>query len=211
MLDEPLFGHFLKHTGVQRPSREEALAAMETDPLVVIEEQLLGKLDRPILFMKHMANHLEGLDLSFLKTFKNVILTRHPAGVIASYIKNIDTPTLLDLCYSHQVQVLHYLNSHELPVTVLDSAEILENPRNALTKLCHWCDIPFDDAMLSWKVGPRPEDGVWAKYWYHRVHQSTGFAPYMKTDQSVPERLQPLLKECIPLYEELLSHQLNLS
>ena len=58
VLDEPLFGWFLKHTGVDRPSRAEALATMETDAAVVFREQLFGPCDRPGLFMKHMANHM---------------------------------------------------------------------------------------------------------------------------------------------------------
>ena len=31
VLDEPLFAHFLQHTGVDRPSREEVLASMPTE------------------------------------------------------------------------------------------------------------------------------------------------------------------------------------
>jgi hypothetical protein len=28
-----------------------------------------------------------------------------------------------------------------------------------------------------WKAGPRPEDGVWAPWWYSTVHKSTEFTP----------------------------------
>lgn len=57
--------------------------------------------------------------------------------------------------------------------------------------------------MLQWPAGPRPEDGVWAKYWYDSVHRSTGFAPYQPESTPFPDQLKPLLEECLPHYEEL--------
>ena len=38
IVDEPLFGYFLKQTGVWRPSREEVLATMETDASAIIKK-----------------------------------------------------------------------------------------------------------------------------------------------------------------------------
>ena len=60
--------------------------------------------------------------------------------------------------------------------------------------------------MLSWPAGPKPEDGVWAKHWYDGVHVSTGFEPYRPKTEPIPERLKPLLDECLPLYERLRQH-----
>ena len=57
--------------------------------------------------------------------------------------------------------------------------------------------------MLHWPAGPKPEDGVWAKHWYRSVHASTGFAPYRPKAVRFPQRLEPLLEECLPLYEKL--------
>jgi len=57
--------------------------------------------------------------------------------------------------------------------------------------------------MLRWSAGPRPEDGIWAKYWYKSVHQSTGFGPYRKKTDPFPEKLEPLLEECQPIYKKL--------
>jgi hypothetical protein len=62
--------------------------------------------------------------------------------------------------------------------------------------------------MLHWQAGPRPEDGIWAKHWYHAVHKSTGFSPYVHKD-SFPERLEPLLAECAPWYEKLFDHAIR--
>ena len=54
--------------------------------------------------------------------------------------------------------------------------------------------------MLQWQPGARPEDGVWAKYWYHNVHTSTGFDQYRAKHEPFPPRLLRLLAECKPHY-----------
>ena len=59
--------------------------------------------------------------------------------------------------------------------------------------------------MLHWEPGARPEDGVWAKYWYHNVNSSTGFQPYSPKNHDLPEHLSPLLKESEHYYSELLA------
>ena len=85
---------------------------------------------------------------------------------------------------------------------VLDSRELLLDPRVVLERLCAHLELPFDDGMLSWKAGPREEDGVWAPHWYHNVHRSTGFAPYT-AKQEFPGHLEKLLAECSPFYDKL--------
>ncbi len=57
--------------------------------------------------------------------------------------------------------------------------------------------------MLSWKKGARAEDGVWAKYWYNSIHNSTGFKAYEPKYKPFPVELKPLLQECSPYYNQL--------
>ena len=57
--------------------------------------------------------------------------------------------------------------------------------------------------MLHWPTGARPEDGVWAPYWYESIHKSTGYLPYKPKSTPFPVHLKPLLRECIPHYEKL--------
>jgi hypothetical protein len=63
--------------------------------------------------------------------------------------------------------------------------------------------------MLQWQAGPRPEDGVWAKYWYASVHDSTGFHADVEKTAPFPEHLKPLLAECQPYYARLAAVALN--
>jgi hypothetical protein len=93
---------------------------------------------------------------------------------------------------------------------VIDSADILREPRSSLEALCDALGIGFDPAMLSWPAGPRPTDGVWARYWYDSVRSSTGFGPYRESaDAGLPPELEPLAALCQPYYDELAAHRLR--
>jgi hypothetical protein len=63
--------------------------------------------------------------------------------------------------------------------------------------------------MLSWKPGPRPEDGIWAKHWYGNVHQSSGFQPQPTSNRPLPLFLRPLYEESLPLYESIVEHAIK--
>ncbi len=204
--DEPLFGYFLKHTGVWRPSRDEALAIMETNPEKVLSE-IEGAEGGPFKFLKNMANHLEGLDYAITHHFHNVILCRQPAAVLASYTKQIEKPTALDLGYQHQLKLLQYLTEQQMPYFILDSDDLRKNPAKELGELAGFLGMPFTESMLSWPAGPLPEDGIWAKYWYDNVHQSTGFAPYEDKAYDVPQPLLPLLEDSKKLFQQILKYK----
>src|SRR5690606_36292357 len=94
VVDEPLYAHYLAATGVEHPGREEVLAAQDTDGERVVRDVILGPSTRPVLFLKNMAHHLVGLDWAFLSELHNVILTRDPAELPTSYIKQVPNPTL---------------------------------------------------------------------------------------------------------------------
>ena len=95
----------------------------------------------------------------------------------------------------------------ERPI-VIDSSKLLQNPKVGLEKLCLAIDIPFQESMLNWEVGPRKEDGVWAKHWYKSVHNSSSFMAKKVRSESFPERLLPLLLESEKLYEQIRSYSL---
>lgn len=209
VLDEPLFAHFLKNTGVDRPSREEVLAIMPTD-----RESILSAFhsEEKHVFLKHMANHLEGWPAEDFADHKHVLLTRHPRRVLKSYRAHIEEPTALDLCYHHQHAWLSHCLSAGWPVAVLDSDRLVADPRASLTALMEWLGLEFDERMLTWPAGPRKEDGVWAKYWYHRVHASTGWDSRPVSDQTLPEpepRFREFVEELEPLYFALSEQAIN--
>ena len=206
VVDEPLYGHYLAATGAYHPGAEEVLASMDRDGERVVREVILGPCEQPVCFYKNMAHHLVGLGRGFLGEVRNSLLVRDPREMLPSLARQIPSPTLRDTGLVEQVEILGtMLESDESPV-VLDARELLLDPPGVLRRACEGLGIPFDGAMLSWPAGPKPEDGVWAKHWYYGVHASTGFEPYRPKTGPFPERLKPLLGECLPLYERLRQH-----
>ena len=58
--------------------------------------------------------------------------------------------------------------------------------------------------MLRWNSGPIKEDGIWAKYWYTNVHNSTKFEK-TKNEANIKSNYKDLLNESQRYYEFLYS------
>ncbi|HET6596477.1 MAG TPA: hypothetical protein VFG81_12700 [Anaerolineales bacterium] len=203
--DEPLYAHYLSKTPARayHPGAEEVIATMENDGEKVVRDLILGDQPKPVAFFKHMTHQLYNLDRDFLSETVNVLLTRDPVDMLPSYAAQVEKPSLQDVGYKLHIELLRQLQSMGQNPPVLDSQQLLLNPKKVLGELCKRIGIPFQEAMLSWKAGARPEDGSWAKYWYTSVHRSTGFGKYSQKSDPFPEALKPLLEECKPYYKQL--------
>lgn len=204
--DEPFYAAYLKATGIDHPMKAEVIAAGEPDPAGVAAACLgpIPALQR-LFYQKHMTLHMiPAFDRSFMKGLTNVFLIRHPARVVASYAKKREAPTLMDIGFVQQAelfdQVAQTLGHAPL---VIDSADIRANPRAALTRLCAALGIPFVEAMLHWKVGPKTYDGVWAPHWYNAVHASTGFEDPEGRLPELSAEFQTLCDQALPHYARL--------
>ena len=210
VVDEPLYGHYLRVSGAAHPGRDEVVEAMDCDGDAVVRD-LMQRQQRVAprrLFAKHMAHHLVELDTSFLSITTNILLIRDPREMLPSLTVQLPDAALADTGLKRQWQLFSELAESGTPPAVLDSRELLLDPRRVLQALCQKIDLEFVDNMLAWPAGPKAEDGVWASHWYHAVHQSTGFAPYVAKTE-FPPRLSPLLTECEPWYERLFAHALR--
>ena len=194
VMDEPLFGHFLTHTGASRPSREQVLTTMPTSRTEALQT-LQPRQDDEILFLKHMANHLEGLAWADVDGphHRHVILTRHPDGVLPSYRAHIARPTML-------------AGDRAVVVT---AESLFSQPEPTLRALCDALDLPWEAGMLTWQPGGRPEDGVWAPYWYDGVHRSAGWEARTLTHGEVPPDLEALRATCLEHYLALQAQSLT--
>ncbi len=209
IIDEPLYAHYLRVTGANHPGRDEVMSVMDTDGDRVMQQILDKRHDRPILFMKQMAHHLVDLNFSFLKKTINVLLIRDPVEMLPSLTIQLPNADIADTGLATQCDLLERLEGFGQQLIILDSRELLRNPRAILARLCRTVNIPFDKGMLSWPEGARPEDGVWARHWYHHVHKSTGFAPYRPKTEPFPASLEPLLEKCRPYYQRLYAFALR--
>jgi len=212
VVDEPLYAHYLTKVQVAHPGVDEVIAHHDTDWARVVAG-LTGPIPhgRAIYYQKHMAHHwLPHLRGEWVFRLENAFLIRHPAEMLASLAAKMGPPTLQDTGLPQQVELFEAVRKRTGRIPpVLDSADVLRDPRGLLTQLCDRLSIRFDERMLSWPPGPRATDGVWAKYWYDAVERSTGFEPYQPRPRTVPRELEPVLAECLPLYERLRAHRLE--
>ncbi len=210
VVDEPLYGHYLRVSGAKHPGRDDVIAAMNCDGDEVMRELLEQQRQNPSerLFLKHMAHHLVGLDMSFLECTTNVLLVRDPREMLPSLTIQLPHAGLDDTGLQRQWQLFDHLQASGTAPVVVDARELLLDPAGVLRTLCRDVGISYSDDMLSWPEGPRKEDGVWAPHWYDAVHKSRGFQPY-RPKRDFPAHLQPLLDECEPWYRRLYDHALR--
>lgn len=209
VLDEPLYGHYLRVTRAEQPGRDELLKTLDLDGERVVRDVVLGPCDRQVLFMKQMAHHLVDLERGFLADTVNVLLIRDPEQMLPSLINQVTQPILRDTGLGMQSELLKDLRALGQDPPVLDAKQLLLDPEGVLRELCRGIELPFDEAMLHWPPGPKPEDGSWAKDWYYNAHRSTGFMKYSEKTEPFPEELKPLLAECRPHYEFLYNHAIQ--
>ena len=177
VIDEPLYGHFLKVTKRAHPGVETYCDQLEADWRRTVDRLLYSPCDRAVLFCKQMAHQLVGdLDLAFLDSMVNVFLIRHPAQVIGSLARQLPDATVSDIGIARQSELFDYLRARGQEPPVIASCELLQDPEHVLRELCCRINLEWDPTMLSWLAGPKPEDGPWASWWYHNVHLSTGFS-----------------------------------
>ena len=211
VVDEPFYACYLAETGIQHPMRAEVLASQPSDWNQVIEGALTAELPfgETIQYQKHMTQHmLSELNEDWFAGLSHTFLIRHPAHVVSSYGEKRSEVTAADVGFERQQKLFDLvcqLTGSAPPV--IESKDVLTNPKASLIALCKKLNVPFDENMLSWPAGPRDSDGVWAPHWYQNVEKSTGFAPYIEKEISLTDKEQRVVDECLPYYQLLLEHK----
>jgi len=203
-----------------------------------------GCKDNGVILCKHMAKHSYLYDLyNDHKTtttaaaketekkddviHRHVLLIRDPVAVLSSWgvagsvHDNNPTPDevgIVPLLSIHSSLVSN-VNNNAHPPVILDSDQLVRNPKHTLTKLCEDLNIDYTDDMLTWESGEHLCDGPWAKWWYDYVHQTTGWeindnnsntsksvpSPSTFKYRTLPPSLLPTLRASLPAYQYLQS------
>ena len=211
VIDEPFYAYYLNKTGLNHPLREKVLASQSIswDEIVSLLNGEIPK-EKTIFYQKHMVHHILSFDnISWVKNFKNCFLIRHPKQVIISYSKKSKINTINDLGFAQQVELFKQIkNLTGSYPAVIDSKDILLDPKLYLLKLCDYFDISFSEDMLSWPKGQRASDGIWGSHWYKNVINSNGFIPYKESKESIHQDDMKFYKGSIEYYNYLSSYKL---
>lgn len=210
--DEPLYGHYLYKTGIKHPGADQVIADQGTDWESIVDRCIhTSPDDKPLFFQKHMTLHLlPEIDRSFLTSLINCFLIREPDRVIASYAAVREDATLEDIGFVQQAELFDHIRktTGDVPL-VIDSREFLQQPEAMLRAICRRLDIEFDRKMLNWPSGSRESDGVWAKYWYHSVWNSTGFTVYQEKPVKLCTKDRIISEQARAYYDLLFEHRLQ--
>ena len=210
--DEPFYAHYLQTTGFSHhPGYESTLAKHETDWRKVVD-WLVGPLPdgKAVFYQKQMAHHLlPHIDRDWIDRLTNCFLIRDPYQMLTSLVEFLPDPTVDDTGLPQQLELFRHASELQTSTPpVLDSHDVLEDPRGMMASLCQVLEIDFQPAMLSWEPGLRETDGAWAADWYSKVAETTGFTKDRPAKRRLPKHLEPLLAECQPMYDELFQHRL---
>lgn len=208
-VDEPFYAAYLAETGRVHPMQDEIFAAQSQDPTRVAAD-MIAATDAKVFYQKHMTHHmLPGFPRDWMAMCENVFLIRHPARVIASYVRKMPEVSLTAIGFPQQASLFeHAQNLQGRTPIVVDSDDILRDPASVLSALCAALGLDWDAAMLTWPSGPRPEDGAWAPHWYDAVWRSTGFGPAPGALPDVAEACRSIYAAALEIYESLATHRL---
>ena len=213
VVDEPLYAAYLQRTGIDHPGRAEVLRAQPTDldeAVAALHEPLPAGVT--VHYAKHMTHHLDlDADPAWTQGFRNVLLIRDPAEVVASYVRSREACEPEDIGLLQQAWLAEqWATSGLSDVPVIDAVDFLQAPEAHLRWLCEWLGIEYTGAMLSWPAGPRDSDGVWAPHWYDAVLASTGFEPYRPRVVDLSAHDAAVAEACRPAYDALRERRVQL-
>lgn len=215
VVDEPFYACYLQRTDKGgHPAREQVLASQPRQWRDVVRQLQERPLDGGMLYMKMMAQHLlPDCPLDWLADMRHGFLIRDPLQVVASYARVRPDPDAWDIGLARQLELFENIREGGGQPFVVDAADVLRNPCAMLRAICDHLQIAFDPAMLQWRKGPRPSDGVWGPHWYDRVWESTGFAPYKPPAPGLADGLSAAqmraAQDSMAAYNALREHRLR--
>ena len=96
--------------------------------------------------------------------------------------------------------------------SLVDAADLLQEPQGVLTKYCEAIEDHFEPQMLEWKAGKI--EALQNRTGFHdNAEQSTGFNEITRKkddddDNSLPEIVQQTIKEIMPIYQKLAQYKM---
>ena len=204
--DEPFYGAYLRTTRDDQPMADQVIAAMDCD-WHSVAQTLRGPCPdgSPVWYQKHMSHHMEGpVTIADFPDARHAFLIRDPRRVAASYAakRSAIRPEHLGTARQRRYFEMIADRAGSAP-PVIDSDAVLADPAGHLAKLCARLGLTWDPAMLHWRVGPHPQDGIWEAHWYDAVNASTGFGPPAGALPDLPAEYAVVAESCMADYHAM--------
>ncbi len=212
VVDEPLYAFFLHESGADHPGRAEILAS-QPNRWQDVAQELTGPVPggARVFYQKQMAHHLlPSVEKDWMVGLTHAFLIREPRAMLTSYNKKREHARLEDLGFPQQVALYKWLETQGQTPPVIESRQVLDDPRKALGALCAALGLEFQESMLTWKPGIHGTDGVWAGHWYDAVVKSTGFSPYQPKAVELTPELEAVAEQAEPYYQFLSARRLRI-
>ena len=203
--DEPFYAYYLKEHNFKHPMYKEIIKKYPNKYNEVIDS-IICKIpnNKEYWYQKHMAHHLINMkNIDWITKCENCILLRHPKAVISSYTEKNKLNFVEELGYPQQVEIVKFLQKSNKKFKVIDSDDLLENPKKILADWCKSIKIEFDESMLRWEKGNHPNDGIWWEHWYDNVISTSGFQKYQKKDINIEYKYDSIYNESMEYYNYL--------
>lgn len=167
------------------------------------------------VFLKDMPQYTDHLwTEEFLGLFRHSFLIRDPAKVLTSVHKHWPEFVDKEVGFEEQRRLFDQLcDAQGTPPPVIDSDDLLENPRGVVEAYCNAVGLRFMPEALSWKPGERKEV-LWydkEEVWHDTLKKSDGLKrqPRKAVDiGKAPDWVQEMHRAFLPHYEHLHSYRL---
>ncbi len=88
---------------------------------------------------------------------------------------------------------------------VIDSDQLINNPKKMLEKWCYFLNIDFDNSMLKWEKKNYSTDGIWANHWYDSVLKTDRFNKEMiDKDYKINKQYEKIFEKSLEIYNQML-------
>jgi hypothetical protein len=193
-----------RYDGVVDPEPEHEYEA--------VEQKLEQLASTPILFLKEIAFHMEGIvDPDYWAGFTHTFIIRDPAVSIPSLYKLMPDASFEETGFGGIAAMFELATrTFRREPIVVNGDEFRRNPSATLKSYCELADIPFDDTT-TWKTGKvLPEWQQW-RSWHQEALNSSGInePPAKPAEPDLPEHVVDMIEKARPYYEEINRHAID--
>jgi len=193
----------------------------KTTPGLTLEsvwEEIKKRARRGPVFLKDFPHYICHMwDKEFLSHFTHAFLIRDPAKTITSIYDKWPDFDEFEVGFPEQRALFDLLTSLNGTIpTVVDSDDLMENPKSMTKAFCDAVGITFIEEALTWEADRNPSLHSWwdGGSFHEKLSKSTGLKSqkrnYIKIEEA-PKRVRRIYNRMKPHYEHLLKYRIQVS